>query len=99
MNAVGVVLVSDGYPGKYETGKKINIDENFNKIDNSYLYHAGTKFKKEQLITSGGRVLTAVGIGKNINEAREIAYQVANTVKYNNKFMRTDIALNYEEKK
>ena len=99
MNAVGVVLVSDGYPGKYETGKKINIDENFNKIDNSYLYHAGTKFKKEQLITSGGRVLTAVGIGKNINEARKIAYQVANTVKYNNKFMRTDIALNYEEKK
>ena len=99
MNAVGVVLVSDGYPGKYETGKKINIDENFNKIDNSYLYHAGTKFKKEQLITSGGRVLTAVGIGKNINEARKIAYQVANTVKYNNKFMRTDIALNYKEKK
>ena len=44
-------------------------------------------------------ILTAVGIGKNINEARKIAYQVANTVKYNNKFMRTDIALNYKEKK
>ncbi|HIB35168.1 MAG TPA: phosphoribosylamine--glycine ligase, partial [Dehalococcoidia bacterium] len=99
ISAVGVVLVSDGYPGKYETGKKINIDENFNKIDNSYLYHAGTKFENEQLITSGGRVLTAVGIGKNINEARKIAYQVTNTVKYKNKFMRTDIALNYEEKK
>ncbi|MQG06816.1 MAG: phosphoribosylamine--glycine ligase [SAR202 cluster bacterium] len=97
--AVGVVLVSDGYPGKYETGKKIDIDENFNKIDNSYLYHAGTKFENEQLITSGGRVLTAVGVGENINEARKIAYQITNTVKYKNKFMRTDIALNYEEKK
>ena len=57
------------------------------------------KYENEQLITSGGRVLTAVGIGKNINEARKIAYQVTNTVKYKNKFMRTDIALNYEEKK
>jgi len=99
VSAVGVVLVSDGYPGKYETGKKILIEKNCNKIENSYLYHAGTKKENEQLITSGGRVLTAVGIGKNINEARRIAYQVANTVKYKNKFMRTDIALNYEREK
>ena len=64
-----------------------------------YIYHAGTKIENEQLVTSGGRVLTAVGIGKNINEARKIAYQVSNTVEYKNKFMRTDIALNYKEKK
>ena len=98
-NAVGVVLVSNGYPGKYDTGEKINISNNFNKINNSYIYHAGTKFENDQLVTSGGRVLTAVGIGKNINEARKIAYQVSNTVEYKNKFMRTDIALNYKEKK
>ena len=98
-NAVGVVLVSNGYPGKYDTGEKININKNFNKINNSYIYHAGTKIENEQLVTSGGRVLTAVGIGKNINEARKIAYQVSNTVEYKNKFMRTDIALNYKEKK
>ena len=98
-NAVGVVLVSNGYPGKYDTGEKINISKNFNKINNSYIYHAGTKFENDQLVTSGGRVLTAVGIGKNINEARKIAYQVSNTVEYKNKFMRTDIALNYKEKK
>ena len=99
ISAVGVVLVSDGYPGKYETGQKININENFKKIDNSYIYHAGTKIENEQLVTSGGRVLTAVGIGKNINEARKIAYKVTNTVKYKNKFMRTDIALNFKENK
>ena len=99
ISAVGVVLVSDGYPGKYETGKKININENFNKINNSYIYQAGTKIENEQLVTSGGRVLTAVGIGKNINEARKIAYKVTNTVKYKNKFMRTDIASNYKENK
>tara|TARA_B100000029_G_scaffold50088_2_gene45640 strand:+ start:7671 stop:8942 length:1272 start_codon:yes stop_codon:yes gene_type:complete len=98
-NAVGVVLVSNGYPGKYDTGEKINISKNFNKINNSYIYHAGTKIENEQLVTSGGRVLTAVGVGKNINEARKIAYQVSNTVEYKNKFMRTDIALNYKEKK
>ena len=93
------MLVSNGYPGKYDTGEKININKNFNKINNSYIYHAGTKIENEQLVTSGGRVLTAVGIGKNINEARKIAYQVSNTVEYKNKFMRTDIALNYKEKK
>ena len=98
-NAVGVVLVSNGYPGKYDTGEKINISKNFNKINNSYIYHAGTKIENEQLVTSGGRVLTAVGVGKNINEARKIAYRVSNTVEYKNKFMRTDIALNYKEKK
>tara|TARA_A100001037_G_scaffold230814_1_gene209097 strand:+ start:55 stop:1317 length:1263 start_codon:yes stop_codon:yes gene_type:complete len=89
--AVGVVLTSKGYPGKYNTGKKITISDYFDK-NNSYIFHAGTKKSKENLLTSGGRVLTVVGTGNSINEARNLAYKLCNKINFNNKYFRKDIA-------
>lgn len=95
-SAVGVVLASKGYPGKYNTGEKITISDYLDK-NNSYIFHAGTIKSDENLLTSGGRVLTVVGTGNSINEARNLAYILCDKVSFNNKYFRKDIAKNIKE--
>lgn len=88
---LGVVLASKGYPEKYETGFPIS---GLNQVDNDILiFHAGTKIEsnKNNLITSGGRVLTIVAKGSNIIEAREKVYSNINKVHFNGCFFRNDI--------
>ena len=94
--AVGVVLASEGYPNKYETNKELSINYSFNNND-SYIFHAGTKKNGKNLVTSGGRVLTVVGTGNSINEARNLAYNICEKVNFDNKFFRKDIAKNIQE--
>ena len=60
------MLAAKGYPGKYNTGEKIIISDYSDK-NNSYIFHAGTKKSDENLITSGGRVLTVVGTANSIS--------------------------------
>ena len=79
--AVGVVLASEGYPNKYETNKELSINYSFNNND-SYIFHAGTKKNGKNLVTSGGRVLTVVGTGNSINEARNLAYNICEKVNF-----------------
>ena len=93
--AVGVVLSSNGYPNKYAIGKKISINNTYSK-NNSYIFHAGTKKHNGNLVTSGGRVLTVVGTGNSINQARNLAYKLCDNVNFENKFYRKDIAKNME---
>ena len=95
-SAVGVVLASKGYPGKYNTGEKITISDYLDN-NNSYIFHAGTIKSDENLLTSGGRVLTVVGTGNSINEARNLAYILCDKVSFNNKYFRKDIAKNIKE--
>ena len=94
--AVGVVLASEGYPSKYKTNKELSINYSFNNND-SYIFHAGTKKNGKNLVTSGGRVLTVVGTGNSINEARNLAYNICEKVNFDNKFFRKDIAKNIQE--
>ena len=94
--AVGVVLASEGYPNKYETNKELSINYSFNNND-SYIFHAGTKKNGKNLVTSGGRVLTVVGTGNSINEARNLAYNICEKVNFDNKYFRKDIAKNIQE--
>ncbi len=94
--AVGVVLASEGYPNKYETNKELSINYSFDNND-SYIFHAGTKKNGKNLVTSGGRVLTVVGTGNSINEARNLAYNICEKVNFDNKYFRKDIAKNIRE--
>ena len=55
--AVCVVLASDGYPEHYEKGYKITGFENFDGKDGYYVFHAGTRFDGEDIVTNGGRVV------------------------------------------
>ncbi len=89
--AVCVVLASDGYPEKYEKGKVITGFENFENKDGYYVFHAGTKFDGDQIVTNGGRVLGVTATGKDLLEARENAYEATGWISFENKYMRHDI--------
>jgi len=93
---VTVVLAAEGYPGSYEKGHLIT---GLNNLDNDLVFHAGTSFNEEQFfITSGGRILNAIGFGENLESAIEDAYRVTNKIKFKNMYYRKDIAkkgLNY----
>ena len=85
--SVGIVIASKGYPGHYDKGYPIEI-----KDHHSILFHMGTKFENDKYITSGGRVLIAVSLGINIEEARLMAYQSIEKIRCENTYFRSDIA-------
>ena len=88
---VCVILASDGYPEKYEKGKVITGLENFEGRDGYYVFHSGTKFDGDNIVTNGGRVLGITAKGDNLKEARKNAYEATKLVNFDNKYMRNDI--------
>ena len=89
--AVCVVLASDGYPEHYEKGKVITGLENFEGREDYYVFHAGTKFEGDQIVTNGGRVLGVTAKGADLKEARKNAYAATEWLTFENKYMRNDI--------
>ena len=90
--ALTVVLASEGYPDKYTKGQKIKVK------NTSLLFHAGTKKIDNEYYVNGGRVLNVVGIGKDLNEAKNNAYNSINKIEFEGKYYRRDIGvkgLNY----
>ncbi len=89
--AVGVVVASGGYPDAYETGFPIS---GLTSIPPGVLiFHAGTRYQAgEGLVTSGGRVLTAVGLGDTPADARMSALAGAVRVGFPGAYFRRDIA-------
>jgi phosphoribosylamine--glycine ligase len=89
-SAMVVVLASAGYPESYPKGEVISAPSEF--PEGSLLIHAGTKLNEnDQCITSGGRVLGAVGIGGSLQEARDRANAVCESVDFPSKYFRRDI--------
>ena len=95
--AVCVVLASEGYPVSYEKGFPIGGLEKFEGKDGYYGLHAGTKEDGQQIVTNGGRVLGVTATGRDLHEARENAYQAAEWVTFENKYMRHDIGKAIDE--
>ena len=89
--AVGVVLASGGYPGPYETGLPI---AGLDAVDpDALVFHAGTRADPDGgPVTSGGRVLTVVGRGPSLVDARARAYAGAERVTFPGRHYRRDIA-------
>ncbi|MBI2129040.1 phosphoribosylamine--glycine ligase [Candidatus Woesearchaeota archaeon] len=86
-----VVMVSGGYPGKYEEGKEIFGLEDAANIENVYVFHAGTKKEGGKILTNGGRVLGVTGVGKNIEDSIKIAYSGVEKIRWEKEYHRTDI--------
>ncbi|MCM1106535.1 MAG: phosphoribosylamine--glycine ligase [Blautia sp.] len=96
--AVCVVLASDGYPVSYEKGLPIAGLESFDGREDYFCFHAGTaKDGGGQIVTSGGRVLGVTATGKDLKEARAKAYEATEWVKFDNKYMRSDIGRAIDE--
>ena len=83
-----VVLASEGYPQKYETGFEITLPETGPDED---IYIAGARKQGEKLVTSGGRVLGAVATAEDLPRAVEAAYALAGRISFQNAYMRHDI--------
>lgn len=88
---LGVVLTSIGYPGKYEKGKKIFIPA----FEEGFIYHMGTKFNGNEIVTNGGRVLMVVANGYTLEEARINAYEMVKQIDTKNLYYRKDIGLKF----
>ncbi len=88
--AVGVVMASGGYPDSYAQGEKISIGNSIS--DDCKVFHAGTRFDGDQLVTAGGRVLCIAALGKTVTQAQSIAYQNVAKIDWHKAFYRTDIA-------
>ncbi|HWW21122.1 MAG TPA: phosphoribosylamine--glycine ligase, partial [Steroidobacteraceae bacterium] len=89
-HALGVVLAAAGYPDKVRTGDVIQGLESAAGKPGK-LFHAGTRRVDGRCITSGGRVLCAVGLGRRISDARRNAYGLVNCISYDGMNYRRDI--------
>ncbi|XP_013393591.1 trifunctional purine biosynthetic protein adenosine-3 [Lingula anatina] len=90
--AVGVVVVSGGYPNSYKKGMEISGLDKLSKDPETTVFHAGTAMKEGKIVTSGGRVLAVVAIDTNIQSAASKAQQGADIIQYDGAFYRRDIA-------
>ncbi len=88
--ALGVVVASGGYPGTYEKGHPI-AGLNRSGVADTYVFHAGTALHDGDVVTAGGRVLCAVGLGHSVAEAQAAAYARTDEISFQGAFCRRDI--------
>jgi len=86
--AAAVILASGGYPEAYEKGKPIT---NIDKVEDSLVFHGGTKNKNGHLVTNGGRVLAITSYGRNVRSALEKSNKNAEVIHFEGKYFRRDI--------
>lgn len=86
-----VVLISEGYPKKCETGKHIFGLDDLVGMPNVEVFHAGTKKSDGNILTAGGRVLNICGIGKTKEESLRRAYKAAERIYFEGMYYRQDI--------
>lgn len=88
--AVTISMVSGGYPEDYEKGKEI---KGLEKSQTALMFHAGTKQKRNSVLTDGGRVISATGKGADLTAARKQAYEGASQISWEGLYYRKDIGL------
>ncbi len=81
-----VVASSGGYPEDYKKGYGISINEK-----DGLVFMAGVAEKDGKFLTSGGRVLSTVGLGNTLEEARKNAYDILENINFDGKYYRKDI--------
>ena len=87
-SATTVMIVSGGYPEEYEKGIEIfGLD----KMEDSLVYHAGTKIENGKLVTNGGRVLAITSFGNDFQEAIKKSYQNIEKLYFDKMYFRKDI--------
>ena len=86
-----IVLCSKGYPGKYKKNVKINNLKKIKLTKKDFVYHAGTKLEKKNLISNGGRVLNVTSCGNNFKSIRKNIISIIKKINWKQGFFRKDI--------
>lgn len=89
--ALNTVLASAGYPGTYASGQEITIPPEVEEDEGILVFHAGTAEEDGRLVTAGGRVLSVVGLGADLEEARARSHAGAEAIAFEGKSWRRDI--------
>jgi phosphoribosylamine--glycine ligase len=89
--SVSVVMTSGGYPGPYETGKKIEGLADAKAMPAVAVFHAGTKREGDSIVTSGGRVLGVTATAASLDQAIEMVYEAVDKIHFEGAHYRTDI--------
>jgi len=87
-SATTVMTVSGGYPETYEKGKEITGIET---IEDSIVFHAGTKEENDKVLTNGGRVIAVTSFGKDYKEALKKSYQNVEKLHFDKMYYRKDL--------
>ena len=97
-SAVCVVMASGGYPNAYESGKVIHGLNDVMKMKDIMVFHAGTEKQGENIVTSGGRVLSITALGRDTQDAVDRVYKALKLIRFEGAHHRKDIgnqALDY----
>lgn len=87
--ALGVVMAAGGYPGDIRKGDVIRgLNQ---EAPDAKVFHAGTALNDGQIVTSGGRVLCATGLGATVSAAQAAAYTEVAKIQWEGEYHRTDI--------
>ena len=88
--ALGVVMAAEHYPGTPRLGDTISTWD-VPEVEDTKVFHAGTKLDGEDVVTTGGRVLCVVGLGNTVAEAQHKAYETVSGISWHGEFHRHDI--------
>ncbi|MCY0878643.1 MAG: phosphoribosylamine--glycine ligase [Firmicutes bacterium] len=86
--SVGVVMASPGYPDNPRIGLGLSLGED---LPETFVFHAATRWQDGRWATTGGRVLTVVGLGPTVSDARERAYRRVRNIDFPEGYYRPDI--------
>lgn len=89
-SAATVVMAASGYPGSYDKGFEITGVEETSSED-TVVFHAGTKWEGDRLLSSGGRVLAVTGWGSSLRMALDVAYGGVDRISFEGAYWRRDI--------
>lgn len=90
-STICVVMSSKGYPGSYDKGVELSTLDNLQESEDVVLFHAGTKFNGNSVVTNGGRVLGLTVIDHSISSAIEKVYNNISKIDEGTLYYRTDI--------
>ncbi len=90
--AVGVVLSAKGYPEEYPINIPISGIDKAESLGQVKVFHSGTKFECDRLLSNGGRVLCITALGSTLEQAQQKAYEAIEHIQMDNSYYRKDIA-------
>jgi len=89
--ALTVVMATNGYPGRYESGSEIKGLDAANTVEGVVVFHAGTRMDNGKVVADGGRVLGITASAPTVTEAKKRAYTAVDLIDWPEGFYRSDI--------